>query len=149
MPPDLSGRWTVGRVLRLVLGVVLLIDVAPLFARARGGQLATWVGVTIGLVAGYAAIHLVVSRFVPRLNAWIGAVLALSPVVLVYGLGGPAGRVGSVTFLGISLLVAGWRGDLGCEVMSIPGLAFGRRTHLACLLFSPIDWLERRLRART
>jgi hypothetical protein len=29
--------------------------------------------------------------------------------------------------------------------MSIPGVLFGRRTHLVCIAFSPIDWLEERL----
>ena len=35
--------------------------------------------------------------------------------------------------------------DKGCEVMSIPGLIFNRRTHLACFFFSPIDWLEKKI----
>ena len=36
------------------------------------------------------------------------------------------------------------RADGGCEVMAIPSLIFGRYTHLACIVFSPIDWLERK-----
>ena len=60
-------------------------------------------------------------------------------------LGGPFGEVGGLTFLAASLLLAGARADAGCEVMSIPGLLFGRRTHLVCIALSPVDWVERRL----
>jgi len=31
-------------------------------------------------------------------------------------------------------------------VMAIPGLLFGKHTQLACLIFSPLDRLERKLR---
>ena len=36
----------------------------------------------------------------------------------------------------------------GCEVMAIPGLLFGKHTELACLIFSPLDRLERKLRSK-
>ena len=47
-----------------------------------------------------------------------------------------------LTYLGVSLVVTGLRSDAGCEVMAIPGLVWRRRTRLACIVFSPIDWLE-------
>jgi hypothetical protein len=49
-----------------------------------------------------------------------------------------------LTFLGISLVVAGLRAAPGCEVMAIPGLLFGKHTEPACLIFSPLDRLERK-----
>ncbi len=58
--------------------------------------------------------------------------------------GGGGGQIATLTFIGASLLIAAVRGDGGCEVMSIPGV-FGGRPRLPCILFSPIDWLERRL----
>ena len=45
----------------------------------------------------------------------------------------------------VVLVLAGLRSDAGCEVMAIPGLVLGRRTHLACIVFSPIDWLEEKV----
>lgn len=58
-------------------------------------------------------------------------------------MGGPASRLGSVLFVGISLLFTAWRSDGGCEVMTLPGMLLGKRTHLVCIAFSPVDWLER------
>jgi hypothetical protein len=43
-------------------------------------------------------------------------------------------------------VVAGVRAVPDCEVMAIPGVLFGKRTELACLIFSPLDKLERKLR---
>jgi len=54
----------------------------------------------------------------------------------------------AVTFLGISLVVAGLRAAPGCEVMAIPGLLFEKHTELVCLIFSPLDRLERKLRSK-
>lgn len=110
-------------------------------------------GVAAALVIFYTLVHVLVSRHWPQLNRWWGAGLALAPMIAVYyfGLGGGylfgagEGQLGVLTFLGVSLLLAGGRGDLGCEVMTIPGLIFKPYTHLACIVFSPIDWLEQRV----
>ena len=56
-------------------------------------------------------------------------------------LGHGEGVLAAVTFLGISLIVAGVRAAPGCELMAIPGLFFGKHTELACLIFSPLDRL--------
>ena len=58
------------------------------------------------------------------------------------------GQLAAVAFLGISLVVAGVRAVSGCEVMAIPGLLFGKHTELGCLIFSPLDSLERKLRSK-
>jgi len=36
----------------------------------------------------------------------------------------------------------------GCELMAIPGIFFGKHNELACLIFSPLDKLERKLRSK-
>ena len=54
-----------------------------------------------------------------------------------------------MTYVGISLLIDFIRADSGCEVMALPGLVFGNRTHLACIALSPIDMLEEKLAERT
>jgi hypothetical protein len=135
----------IGRTLRLMLGIFL---VWMTFTVMRGEDQAFNVRVLAvfgGLTAFYAIVHIVVSRYGTGLDRWFGAVLAVAPVIVVFALGGPLGRVASVAFVGVSLLVQVVRGDGGCEVVSIPSLLFGRPTHLVCILFSPIDLVEKHL----
>ena len=63
-------------------------------------------------------------------------------------LGHGKGQLAAVTFLGVSLVVAGVRAAAGCELMAIPGVLFGKHTELACLIFSPLDRLERKWRSK-
>ena len=51
------------------------------------------------------------------INRWVGAVLAVTPVALVFVLSGAAGQLGTNLFIGISLLFTALRNDAGCEVM--------------------------------
>ncbi|MFQ5550868.1 MAG: hypothetical protein ACE5FJ_06495 [Gemmatimonadales bacterium] len=100
------------------------------------------------MMAFYSAMHLVITRFTPGVNAWFGAILAVTPAALVYILGGPVGRVAAVAYIGVSLVLQAIRSDGGCEVMSIPAIIFRRRTHLVCIAFSPVDWVESRVAGR-
>ena len=50
----------------------------------------------------------------------------------------------ALAYIGLSLLIDVIRADAGCEVMALPGLLSKKRTHLACLAFTPIDWLEQK-----
>lgn len=135
----------VGRTLRFLLGALLVLAVWPFFRSAEPNRILGAVFVGVGLVIFYSILHWVVSSFLTRLNRWLGAVLAILPVFLVLALGGVLGRVGAASFLAVSLLLAAIRADAGCEVMSIPSMVFGRRTHLMCLLFSPLDWVEEKI----
>jgi len=99
----------------------------------------------LGLIGFYALVHQLILKFVPTINRWVGAVLALAPVFLVFMMGGPPMRHGVIFFLGVSLLLTGLRGEGGCEVMTLPGMILGRRTHLVCILLSPLDWVEEKL----
>ncbi len=76
------------------------------------------------------------------MNRWIGALVAVTPVALVFFMGPSWGRVGALLFVAVSLVLTAILGDPGCEVMVIPGLFFRRRTHLACITFTPLDWAE-------
>jgi hypothetical protein len=46
-------------------------------------------------------------------------------------------------FYGSTLLVAGWRGQPGCEVTVISNAVLNRDDQIGCPLFSPIDHAER------
>jgi hypothetical protein len=102
-------------------------------------------GVVFGLFAFYTLVHVLISRFVPTINPWVGAFLAVAPVLLVFLMGGLPVRHGVVLFLGVSLLFTGIRADGGCEVMTLPGMLLGKRTHLVCIVLSPLDWVEEKL----
>jgi len=81
-------------------------------------------------------------RFSRAVNPWVGAVLAVAPFATVFFLSNAPGRLGTLLFVGVSLIFTAVRGEGGCEVMTLPGMVSGRRTHLVCTAFSPIDWVE-------
>lgn len=135
----------IGRILRFLLGVWFIFVIASWYNSSDFFSILSALGIAGGLLLFYLLLDLLISNYVPDLNRWVGAVFAAIPVLLIYFLGGTLGQVGALSFVGISLIFSGLRGDPGCEVMSIPGIIFKRHTHLGCLLFSPIDWFEFKL----
>ena len=144
----------VGRALRILLGVVLIVYVTPVYFKVPVGVAVGSLLLMLGLIGAYSLIHIGVSRRI--VSPCVGAVLAASLLVALYVagasrlpiLGRGKGELAAVAFLGISLVVAGVRAAPGCEVMAIPSLLFGKHTELACLIFSPLDRLERKLRSK-
>ena len=132
----------IGRLARIALGIFLAARGGVMFADFGTNARLASVAVAVGLLVLYGLVHVGVSKYAATLNPWIGAFLAQTPAAAVAVVGGASGLVGVMAYIGVSLLVAGWRADAGCEAMSIPGVLFGRRTHLVCILFSPLDWLE-------
>jgi hypothetical protein len=55
---------------------------------------------------------------------------------------------GAALFYGVSLLIAAWIGQAGCEGTVISNLVLGRNDQIGCPTFTPIDELEARLRQR-
>jgi hypothetical protein len=45
-------------------------------------------------------------------------------------------------FLGLSLLIAAWRGDAGCEAVAIPNALTRRVDSTGCVVFSAVDRLD-------
>ena len=144
-----------GRALRFLLGLALVVYVAPVYFRVPVRVAVGSLLLMLGLIGVYSLIHIVLSRRIIAGASWLGAIVANGLLVAVYvagAFGSPIvgrgkGQLAAVTFLGISLIVAGVRAAPGCEVMAIPGLLFGKHTELACLIFSPLDRLERKLRS--
>ena len=146
----------VGRALRIVLGLALMVYVAPVYfqvpARVSVGSLL----LIVGLIGIYSVLHMAVSQRIVPSGSGLAAIVANGLLVVLYFIGatglpivgGGKGALAAVTFLGISLVVAGVRAAPGCEVMAIPGLLFGKHTDLGCLIFSPLDRLERKLRSK-
>ena len=144
------------RVLRILLGLVLMVYVAPVYFQVPVRVAVRSLLLMLGLIGVYSLIHIVVSRRIIAFGPCLGAAVAAGLLVTLYVagasglpiLGHGKGQLAAATFLGISLVVAGLRAAPGCEVMAIPGLLFGKHTELACLIFSPLDRLERKLRSK-
>jgi hypothetical protein len=49
----------------------------------------------------------------------------------------------ALLFYGTAMLVAAGRGEAGCEVLAISNWVLGRDDQVGCLLFQPIDAIER------
>ncbi|MCH7807440.1 MAG: hypothetical protein IH995_09950 [Proteobacteria bacterium] len=137
-----------GRLLRLATGLFMIYLVYPAI-QAGDSTYLTGAAITIALmVAFYTALHFAIANYISSLNKWLGAFLTVTPVVIVYLFVEPAGGFSAVTYYGASLIVMAVRGDGGCEVMAFPALLVGRFTHLVCIAFSPIDWLEEKIALR-
>jgi hypothetical protein len=146
----------VGRALRILLGLALIVYTVPVYFKVPVGLAVRAVLLMLGLICVYSLIHIVVSRRIVVFGPCLGAVVGLGLLVGLYAAGGPGslilghgeGELAAVTFLGVSLVVAGMRAVPGCELMAIPGVFFGKDTELACLIFSPLDRLERKLQSK-
>lgn len=133
----------IGRILRLGLGIFFATEVWPVYTAVTLKGVIIRLTWAIGLVLFYLLVHFIILKIPLKINNIVGAILAFAPFLAVFfiGYGGPA-ATGALTFLAASLILAAIRADPGCEVMSIPTVFTGKHTHLGCLLFSPIDWIE-------
>jgi hypothetical protein len=153
--PD-SKAPPIGRALRGLFGVLLMAYVTPVYFRIPLRTSVSVVLLIIGLIGIYSLIHIFISRRIIGFGPRLGAFVAIGLLVVLGALSWPAlailgrgeGELAVVTFLGISLLIAGWRADPDCELMAIPDLLFGKNVEMPCLIFSPLDWLERKLRRK-
>lgn len=145
----------VGRVARYVLAVCLAAITLPVYFEADWSYLRASLGLVAGLGGVYVVLHLVVSRYLSAVNRWALSVVAAAPVVLTWSLGqggGPLfgsgeGGTAALTYLTVSFLVDAVQGNAGCEVLALPGLMFGSRADVPCLLLCPIDHAEAATRA--
>ena len=136
----------IGRILRLLMGIFFITEVVPVYRDVLWEGVVIRLGWVVGLVFIYVVMHQIIIKYFLKFNKIVGAMVAFVPFFAMFfiGYGGPA-ATGALTFIAVSLIMAGLRADSGCEVMSLPALFLGKHTHLACLLFSPIDWIEKRL----
>ena len=145
-----------GRVLRILLGLALMIYVTPVYSQVPARVAVGSLLLMLALIGIYSLIHIVVSRRIVAFGPFLGAIVANGLLVALYVagasglpiLGHGKGQLAAVTFFGVSLVVAGGRAAPGCEVIAIPSLLFGKDTEVACLIFSPLDRLERKLRSK-
>lgn len=140
----------VGRALRVLFGLVLMVYVTPVYFRVPPRISVSVFVMIVGLTGAYSLIHIFISRRIlgPGLGAVVAVGLLVAVVVFSWPpiaiLGQGQGALAAASFFGISLLIAGWRATSGCELMAIPDLLLGKHSNMPCLIFSPLDWLERR-----
>lgn len=145
---------------RVVLGAFLLID------GALGGRFTTihgqlqlhpeTVSLFIGLLGLPAALitwqWIRSGRTASRLVATGPLATTLNILVVALFVGAtyvpPIAFVGDAGFVfyGASMLLAAWRGYAGCEVLAVSNWLLRRDDQIGCLVLSPIDQLELRLR---
>ena len=143
----LPESMPLSRLLRVVLGLLNVALITPaLVATSWNGRLRV-AAVLVALIGFYTVVHYVVSRYLGWLHPWWGALIAVAPVVVVFLLGNVY-TAGVMGFIGLSLILIAALGHPGCEVLAFPALLLGRRTHLACIFFSPLDWIEGKVMAR-
>jgi hypothetical protein len=135
----------IGRLLRLLFGALVLFSVVPYYFIVPTDAVIQTILAVFGLVVFYVLFDLVINKLFPTIHPVMGAFLANTSILLMWLLGRDVIQLGALSYLGASLVITGLRADKGCEVMSIPGLIFGRRTHLDCFFFSPVDWLEKKI----
>lgn len=138
---QLPRAMPISRSLRLFLGVGMIALITPALMRASWAGRGRVAAVFGALVVFYTLVHYLVARYLGGLHPWLGAAIAVAPAFVVFLQGGVY-EVGVIAFIGSSLVVIAVLGHPGCEVLAFPALISGRRTHLACILFSPLDWIE-------
>jgi hypothetical protein len=151
----------IGTAARVVLGLAFLV------LGVTGGRISVMHGqvgiafepisVVVGLV-GFPAVVLALqwlrARVAPtRLEATGPGSTALNMFVLAALLLTPRyapplafTSVAALVFYGASMLLAALRGYSGCEVTAISNWILGRDDQVGCLVLSPVDDLERRLK---
>jgi len=144
MKVTMNRTGWVGRILRLLLGIFFITEVYPVYRDVTLEGSLIRLGWTLALIIFYVLVHIYVTKYLPNINKITGAILAIGPFLAVFfiGYGGPP-ATGALTFIALSLIIAAIRADSGCEVMSIPTLILGKHTHLCCIIFSPIDSIEK------
>ncbi len=106
----------------------------------------TWRDAVLGLIA-FPSVMVVVGlaarRFAGGAIHFTGPLgLAINTAVIVALVANPYTAGGVELFYGVSLLVAAWCGQPGCEVTVLSNLILGRDDQIGCPAFTPIDALE-------
>lgn len=154
----------IGRVLRFILGGYLLLIAIPYYLfpglqvsflgstySSNYSSVVLALAATLTLLVFYLLVHRASTTIWRNINSWLGAAIANLPPLSIFIVSAILGfgflEITVFTYVGLSMVLAGWRKDDGCEVMSPANAVMGKQTHFACVVFSPIDWAERKGRS--
>ncbi len=143
----------VGRILRVLFGILLAVGFTIANPDILFGQ-TTALGISFAGVVIFYILYTILmgNRVLNKVNPWVGALIMDWPLLVVWVVvlghlpGIPPPLILAVfLYFGISLIISGIVKYGGCEVVTIPGLILRRRYNVACIMFSPVDWLEDKL----
>ncbi len=143
----------VGRVLRVLFGILLAVGFTLANPDILFGQPTALAVSLAGVVIFYILYTMLMgNRVLTKVNPWVGALIMDWPLLVVWIVvlghlpGIPTPLILAIfLYFGISLIISGTVKYGGCEVVTIPGLILRKRYNVACIMFSPIDWLEDKL----
>ena len=123
MAEKINKAGPIGRSLRLLVAICLVIIDVPVLLKAGAAYNLRTLALVIALTLFYMLLHWAVSRYLQNLNRWLGAILAVTPVFLFWFFGqggGPLfgqgeGGTAAITFVALSLLIDVVRSDSGCS----------------------------------
>jgi hypothetical protein len=150
---DIGPIGTVSRAVGGLIAIAVPIAISGIGWWDVGAALIALPLITMALSALVTAGY---ERYAPESLARRHSICSGPACVLVAGLVGvaialsivtPVSAVAIWSFFGVSMLVAAVRGYAGCEVLAIPNAITGRRDHIGCVLYTPIDIAEARRQA--
>lgn len=135
---------TVGRVMRVLVGVALLA--LAIIGLPPWGHLIPVSQLLLGLIAFPAVATLIqftrlaITR--RRLDQIGGVATVLNCLVITVLVIASPTRGATLVFLGSSMFVAAVRGYGGCETLAVSNWLLRRDDQVGCVLFSPLDIFE-------
>jgi hypothetical protein len=135
----------IARTLRMMLGALLCWMAYTVMSEQNTGFNLNVLWVFGGVLIFYLLTHVAIIRFRPDLHRWFGALLVVLPILTLFLFGGQAGRVAVVGYVGISMLLLAAKGSGVNGLLYVPALLSGKETQIGCLLFAPIDLIEKNL----
>jgi hypothetical protein len=111
-----------------------------------------WYDLVVGFVvlpAVAIALRLAARRYAAGPVRFTGALgVGLNIAVIAALLSNVYTGGGATLFYGLTMLIAAWRGQAGCEATVISNWILGRNDQIGCPALTPIDAFEARLRQR-
>ena len=139
----------IGTTLRALVGVGLLYIGVGIEAVSSAIELHDLLIGLVALPAIALALGLTARRYSAEPVRFDGpAGIVVNCAVIVALATNPYTGGGAALFYGLTLLIAAWRGQPGCEATVIPNWVLGRDDQIGCPTFTPIDQAEARLRRR-
>ncbi len=143
------GTW--GTVARVVVGLFLLASVTTSYIHAGIDPVSLVLGL-LGFPVVLLAWQWIRARHIPtRLQATGIVSFTLNAAIFLalyltrwYAPGVSFLSDAALLFYGVSMLLAALRGYAGCEVLALSNWLLHRDDQVGCVLFTPIDALERR-----
>lgn len=134
---DLGPAGRVVRILAAGLNLAAAASVASLMGALTPSRLEL---MALTFVVAVVAYSLLVAAFGPRIlgriDPWLGAILVVLPLAVVFAFPGVPDpiTVGLFGYIGVSQLVQAVIGYGGCEIVGIPTLLLRRRYTVYCVL---------------